>query len=110
MPVASSAAPAPTAGGINDTTTTARCSRSSIDPTVATTTGPAAGTASVNTAGSNVLLPSGNTTNNSTAPCRCILPNTRSSQPCNGCRSRVTVTEDGKSSIPVVSRGFLQSA
>ncbi len=111
IPVASSAAPAPTAGGVNDstttTTTTTRCSRSSIDPRVATT-GSAAATASVKTAGSNVLLPSGNTTNNSTAPCRCILPNTGNSQPCNGCRSRVTVTNDGKSSIPVVSRGFLR--
>jgi hypothetical protein len=108
IPVASSAAPTPAAGGINAPATTARCSRSSIDPTVATTTGPAAATASVKTAGSNVLLPSGNTTSNSSAPCRCILPNTRNSQPCNGCRSRVTVTDDGKSSIPVVSRGFLR--
>jgi hypothetical protein len=63
----------------------------------------------VKTAGSNVLLPSGNTTSNSSAPCRCILPNTRNDRPCNGCRSRVTVTEDGKSSIPVVSRGFLRN-
>ena len=108
IPVASSAAPTPTAGAINDSTTTANCSRSSIDPTVAATGSAAAGTASVNTAGSNVLLPSGNTTSNSAAPCRRILPNTRNSQPCNGCRSRVTVTDDGKSSIPVVSRGFLR--
>ena len=81
IPVASSATPAPTAGGINDSTTTASCSRSSIDPTVAATGSAAAGTASVNTAGSNVLLPSGNTTSNSTAPCRCILPNTRNYRP-----------------------------
>jgi hypothetical protein len=47
--VASSAASAPTAGGINDSTTT-NCSKSSIDPTVATTGSAAAGTASVNTA------------------------------------------------------------
>jgi hypothetical protein len=35
----------------------------------------------VNTAGSNVLLPSGKTTRNSTAPCRCILPSTRNTLP-----------------------------
>jgi hypothetical protein len=35
----------------------------------------------VNTAGSNVLLPSGKTTKNSTNPCRCILPSTRNTLP-----------------------------
>jgi len=104
MPVASSA---PTGGDINDSTTTTSCTRSSTEPTVAA---PActATTASVKPAGINVLLPSGNTTRNSTAPCRSILPNTCNNRPTNGCRGRVTVTSDGKTSIPVVRRVFLR--
>ncbi len=105
MPVASSTAA--TAGGSNDATTTANCSRSSTEPTAATGGSPAK-TASVKPAGINVLLPSGNTTRNSTPLCRSILPNTCNDQPWNGCRARVIVTDDGKSPIPVVSRVFLR--
>jgi hypothetical protein len=76
-PVASSTAPVPiVAGGSNDSTTNASCTKSSSDPTAAAR-GVGAATASVKTAGSNVLLPSGNTTRNSTEPCRFILPSTR---------------------------------
>jgi hypothetical protein len=82
MPVASSTEPAPAVvGGINDSTTNASCTKSSTDPTVSAAAGIAAATASVKYAGSNVLLPSGNTTRNSTAPCRSILPNTRNTLP-----------------------------
>jgi hypothetical protein len=108
MPVASSTGPAaPARAEINDATTTAKPSRSSTAPTVAAPPSTAVGPASVNPTGNNVLLPSGNTTSNSTDPCRRILPNTRNSRPHSGCRSRVTVTNDGKSSIPAVRRGFL---
>ena len=81
-PVASSTQPVPVvAGGSNDSTTDASCTKSSTDPTVTAARGVGAATASVKTAGSNVLLPSGNTTRNSTAPCRCILPSTRNTLP-----------------------------
>jgi hypothetical protein len=77
-PVASSTEPVPVlVGGSNDSTTDASCTKSSTDPTVTAARGVGAATASVKTTGSNVLLPSGNTASNSTAPCRCILPNTR---------------------------------
>ena len=77
-PVASSTAPVPiVAGGSNDSTTNASCTKSSTDPTAAAARDVGAATASVKTAGSNVLLPSGNTTRNSTEPCRFILPRTR---------------------------------
>jgi hypothetical protein len=105
MPVASSAA---TGGDISDSTTIASCTRSSTEPTVATADGTTV-PASVKPAGINVLLPSGNTTRNSTAPCRSILPNTCNNRPTNGCRRRVTVTVAGQSSIPGVSRVFLGS-
>jgi len=105
MPVASSTAA--TAGGTNDATTTANCSRSSTEPTAVAAGGSPATTASVKPAGINVLLPSGNTTRNSTPLCRSILPNTCNDRPWNGCRARVIVTDDGKSPIPVVSRVFL---
>ena len=108
MPVASSTGrTAPARVGINDSTTTAKPSRSSTEPAVAAPPSTAAGPVSVNPTGNNVLLPSGNTTSNSTDPCRRILPNTRNSRPNSGCRSRVTVTNDGKSSIPAVRRDFL---
>jgi hypothetical protein len=82
MPVASSTGTVPVVvGGINDSTTNASCTKSSTDPTVSAAAGGAAATASVKSAGINVLLPSGNTTRNSTAPCRSILPNTRNSVP-----------------------------
>ena len=81
-PVASSTAPVPVvAGGISDSTTNASCTKSSTEPTVTADRGIGASTASVKTAGSNVLLPSGKTTRNSTAPCRCILPSTRNTLP-----------------------------
>jgi len=81
-PVASSTAPVPiAAGGRNDSTTNASCTKSSTAPTVTAARDVGAATASVKTAGSNVLLPSGNTTSNSTAPCRCILPSTRNTLP-----------------------------
>jgi hypothetical protein len=77
-PVASSTAPVPiVAGGSNDSTTDVSCTKSSTDPTAAAARDVGAATASVKTAGSNVLLPSGNTTRNSTEPCRFILPSTR---------------------------------
>jgi len=108
-PVASSTEPVPVVvGGNSDSTTDVSCTKSSTDPTVTAVRGFGAATASVKTAGSNVLLPSGKTTRNSAAPCRCILPSTRNTLPRKGCRSRVTVTDAGKSSIPVVSRVFLR--
>jgi hypothetical protein len=84
-PVASSTEPVPVAaGGSSDSTTDVSCTKSSTDPTV-TAAGGAGGVgatrASVKIAGSNVLLPSGKTTRNSTAPCRCILPSTRNTLP-----------------------------
>lgn len=106
--VASCTTPTPPVGDINEPTTTASRTRSSIDPTVAAPGSTAAATASVKPAGINVLLPSGNTTSNSTAPCRRILPNTRNDLPCKGCRVIVTITDGGKSSIPVVRRVFLR--
>jgi hypothetical protein len=84
-PVASSTGPVPVvAGGSSDSTTDVSCTRSSTEPIVTAVTavrGVGAATASVKTAGSNVLLPSGKTTRNSTAPCRCILPSTRNTLP-----------------------------
>ena len=81
-PVASSGAPVPVAvGGSNDSTTTARCTKSSTDPTVTAAGGVGVATASVKTAGINVLLPSGSTTRNSATPCRSILPRTRNTLP-----------------------------
>jgi hypothetical protein len=83
-PVASSRAPVPVAvGGSNDSTTNASCTKSSTDPTVTATGGVGVGvaTASVKTAGINVLLPSGKTTRKSTEPCRSILPRTRNTLP-----------------------------
>ena len=86
------------------------CSRSVSDPSVATTPSPTApdGSASVQAAGISDLLPSGSTSNNSTAPCRRIPPNTGNDWPCNGWRGRVIRTDDGKSSMPVVRRGFVR--
>ena len=75
------AAEAPHDGADNEPTTTAKPTKSSTDPTVAVPGSTTAATASVKSAGINVLLPSGNTTSNSTAPCRRILPNTRNSLP-----------------------------
>ena len=81
-PVASSTQPVPVVvGGSNDSTTDASCTKSSTDPTVTAARGVGAATASVKPAGINVLLPSGNTTRNSAAPCRSILPNTRNTLP-----------------------------
>ena len=81
-PVASSRAPVPVAvGGSNDSTTNASCTKSSTDPTVTAAWGVGAATASVKTAGINVLLPSGSTTRNSATPCRSILPRTRNTPP-----------------------------
>jgi hypothetical protein len=81
-PVASSTAPVPIAvGGSNDSTTNASCTKSSTDPTVTAARGVDAATASVKNAGSNVLLPSGSTTRNSTTPCRSILPRTGNTLP-----------------------------
>jgi hypothetical protein len=84
-PVASSRAPVPVAvGGSNDSTTNASCTKSSTDPTVtaaAAAGGVGVATASVKTAGINVLLPSGSTTRNSATPCRSILPRTRNTLP-----------------------------
>ncbi len=101
---------AKTCGDINDSTTTTSCTKSSTEPTVAAPASASASpAASVKPAGINVLLPSGNTTRNSTPPCRHILPNTCKDNPTSGCRGLTTVTDKGKSSIPVVSRGFLPS-
>ena len=81
-PVASSTGPVPVAvGGSNDSTTNASCTKSSTDPTAAAARDVGAATASVKTAGSNVLLPSGNTTRNSATPCRSILPSTPNTLP-----------------------------
>jgi hypothetical protein len=108
-PEASPAAPpaAPT-GGSNEATTTVSWIRSSTDPTVTAVGSAAAGAASVNPAGSIVLLPSGSTTSSSTAPCRRIRPNTGNDRPWSGCRGLVTVTDGGRSSIPVVRRVVLR--
>jgi hypothetical protein len=65
------------------------------------------GFASVQAAGTSDLLPSGSTSSNSTAPCRRIPPNTGNDLPCSGWRGRVIRTVDGKSSMPVVRRGFV---
>jgi hypothetical protein len=81
-PVASSTGPVPVVvGGSSDSTTDVSCTKSSTEPTVTADRGIGASTASVKTAGSSVLLPSGKTTRNSTAPCRCILPSTRNTLP-----------------------------
>ena len=81
-PVASSTGPVPVVvGGSSDSTTDVSCAKSSTDPTVTAARGVGAATASVKTAGSNVLLPSGSTTRNFTAPCRSILPSTRNTLP-----------------------------
>ena len=87
------------------------CSRSVSDPSVATTPSPTApdGSASVQAAGISDLLPSGSTSSNSTAPCRRIPPNTGNDLPCSGWRGRVILTADGRSSRPVVRRGFVRS-
>jgi hypothetical protein len=82
-PVASSTGAVPVrVGGSNDSTTAASWTKSSTDPTVtAAAGGVGAATASVKTAGINVLLPSGKTTRKSTEPCRSILPRTRNTLP-----------------------------
>ena len=81
-PVASSTEPVPVvAGGSSDSTTDVSCTKSSTDPTVTAIRGVGASTASVKTAGINVLLPSGSTTRNSATPCRSILPRTRNTLP-----------------------------
>ena len=100
--------PAAPTGGSNEATTTVNWIRSSTDPTVTAIGSADAGAASVNPAGSIVLLPSGSTTSSSTAPCRRIRPNTGNDRPWSGCRGLVTVTDDGKSSIPVVRRVVLR--
>jgi hypothetical protein len=84
MPAPSTTGPAAEAqreGANNEPTTTVKPTRSSTVPTVAVPGSATAATASVKSAGIKVLLPSGNTTSNSTAPCRRILPNTRNSLP-----------------------------
>jgi hypothetical protein len=109
MPEAFPAAPPATrTGGRNEATTTVNWIRSSTDPTVTAAGSAAAGAASVKAAGNSVLLPSGNTTNNSTAPCRRIRPSTGITRPWSGCRGLVTVTDGGRSSIPVVRRVVLR--
>jgi NH3-dependent NAD+ synthetase len=83
-PVASSTGAVPVrVGGSNDSTTAASWTKSSTDPTVTAAAGGGVGaaTASVKTAGINVLLPSGKTTRKSTEPCRSILPRTRNTLP-----------------------------
>ena len=64
--------------------------------------------ASVHAAGTSDLLPSGNTSSNSTAPCLRMPPSTCSDWPSNGCRGLVILTDDGKSSTRVVRRGFVR--